>query len=65
MIVGVTGDLVDAMVGYVKRIDYVAFFGEVVKRNSLKCCFFLWFCEGIGALISPRQGSVFRSIGSA
>jgi len=26
---------------------------------------FLWFYDGIGALIPPRQGSVFRSIGSA
>ena len=39
VIVGVTGDLVDAMVSKVKRIDYAVFFEEVAKRNLLKCFF--------------------------
>ena len=39
MIVGVTGNLVHAMVSYVKRMDYAVCFEEVAKRNPLKCCF--------------------------
>ena len=37
VIVEVTGDLVDAMVSDVKRIDYAVFFEEVAKCNPLKC----------------------------
>ena len=35
----VSGDLVDAMISYVKRIGYADFFEEVAKRNPLKCSF--------------------------
>ena len=37
VIARVAGDLVDAMVSYVKRINYADFFEEVAKRNPLKC----------------------------
>lgn len=33
------GDLVDAMVSYIKRITYAELFEEVAKRNPLKCQF--------------------------
>ena len=39
VIARVAGDLVDAMVSYVKRITYADFFEEVAKRNPLKCSF--------------------------
>ena len=58
VIVGVTGDLVDAVVSYVKRIDYAVFFEEVAKRNPLKCC----FCgEGMELvrLFHPDRGLFF------
>ena len=58
VIVGVTGDLVDAMVSDVKRIDYVAFFEEVAKRNPLKCS----FCGAVMELVRlfhPDRGLFF------
>ena len=39
VIARVAGDLVDAMISYVKRIGYADFFEEVAKRNPLKCSF--------------------------
>ena len=58
VIVGVTGDLVDAMFSDVKRIDYAAFFGEVAKRNPLKCR----FCGSVMELVRlfhPDRGLFF------
>jgi Putative transposase/Transposase zinc-binding domain len=39
VIARMAGDLVDAMVSYVKRLTYVDFFEEVAKRNPLTCNF--------------------------
>ena len=39
VIARVAGDLVDAMVSYIKRITYAELFEEVAKRNPLKCQF--------------------------
>ena len=64
VIVGVTGDLVDAVVSYVKRIDYAVFFEEVAKRNPLKCC----FCgEGMELvhLFHPDRGLFFYLLAPA
>ena len=58
MIVGVTGDLVDAMVSDVKRIDYAVFFEEVAKRNPLKCS----CCSSVMELVRlfhPDRGLFF------
>ena len=58
VIVEVTGDLVDAVVSYVKRIDYAAFFDEVAKRNPLTCC----FCGSVMELVRlfhPDRGLFF------
>jgi hypothetical protein len=39
VIARVAGDLMDAIISYVKRIGYADFFEEVAKRNPLKCSF--------------------------
>ncbi len=55
---GVAGDLVDAMISYVKRIAYAEFFEEVAKRNPLKCD----FCGGMMELVRlthPNRGLFF------
>ncbi|WP_150141133.1 hypothetical protein [Candidatus Enterovibrio escicola] len=39
MITKAAGDLVDAMMSYTKRINYVEIFEEVTGRNPLKCVF--------------------------
>lgn len=58
VIARVAGDLVDAMVSYVKRIAYADFFEEVAKRNPLKCI----FCGNeleLVRLFHPNRGLFF------